>query len=131
MSAGVPGAGDDPIMNVEEDVEEVLLALQRAILLYPAAAQGLFYALVQEGRRFARTPEGAVLQQSLCSSELVIRSRVLWDSLTVRALEDDPDTVVPTAVLEAITKAASDRGMETILEDLFIRNVFLGGAEER
>ncbi len=118
---------DEPVISVEDRVEDALEALQRAILVHPAAAQALFYSLVEDGRRYARTEEGAAIQRRLCKSELVVRARVLWDSITVRALEDDPTTVVPTAVLEAIVKAASDAAMERVLEDLFIRGMFVGG----
>jgi hypothetical protein len=115
----------DPEPRREHDeLEETLRALQSAILQHPVAAQALFHAFVREGRAFAATPEGAEWQARLAGSELVGRARVLWDSMTVRALEDDPHTVLPTAILEAILKAAADHHMEHLLEDLFIHGVF-------
>ncbi len=110
----------------ERELEDALRALQRAILEHPIAAQALFYALVKEGRAYAETEEGAEWRERLAGSELVVRARVLWDALTVRALEDDPETVLPTAILEAMVKAASSPSMEATLEDLFIDGM-LGG----
>lgn len=108
----------------DPELEETLRVLQQAILLHPVAAQALFFSFIQEGRSFSETPEGEQWRRRLASSELVSRARVLWDSMTVRSLEDDPDTVLPTAILETIIKAASDQNMEHLLEDLFINGVF-------
>lgn len=104
-----------------------LRRLQEAILLHPVAAQALFFALVEEGRAFARTEEGRRWLARLDGSELMTRSRVLWDALTVRSLEDDPETVLPTAVLEAFVKAATDAGIEHMATTLFLDNPLLGG----
>ena len=109
----------DTLLVVEEDPADALRVLQEAILLHPAAAQALFFALVQEGRRFAATPDGQELRERLRRSDLVARSRSLFDAVTVRALEDNPETIVPSAVLEALVKTASDQGRERVLESLF------------
>jgi len=107
----------------DAELISVLRTLQEAILVHPVAAQTVFYALVREGRAFAETPEGAALREQLAHSEMVIRGRVLWDALTVRALEDDPDTVLPTAMVEAMVKAATSPGMEHMLEDVFLTSL--------
>lgn len=111
----------------DDALTATLRRLQEAILLHPVAAQALFFALVQEGRAFARTEEGQQWLARLDGSELMTRSRVLWDALTVRALEDDPDTVLPTAVLEALVKAAMDVGIEKVGAALFLDNPLMGG----
>ncbi len=116
------------VVTVEEPVEPALFALQRAILLHPVAAQALFRAMVEEGRRYSNTEDGGELQERLASSELAIQARVFWDALTVRSLEDDPSTIVPTAVLDAIVKAATDQRLSGVLEDLFRDNVLSRGA---
>lgn len=108
------------------ELEQALRAIQHAIMTHPIAAQAIFYALVREGRAYAETDEGAAWRDRLAGSELVVRARVLWDALTVRALEDDEQTVLPTAILEAMVKAASSPNMEAVLEDLFIDGM-LGG----
>lgn len=104
-----------------------LRRLQRAILLHPLAAQALFYAFVEEGRAHAKTAEGAVWLERLRDSELIIRGRVVWDALTVRALEDNAETILPTAVLEALVKATADAGMERLAESLFLDSPLFGG----
>lgn len=116
----------EPEVVATDEVGDLLARLQRAILSHPVAAQALFQALVAEGRAWASTPEGALRREQLSRSELVVRSRVLWDALTVRAMEDDADTVLPSAVLEAMVKAASEDGMAALVEDLFVQGV-LGG----
>lgn len=116
---------------VFHDPEDLLGAqlrrVQQAILTHPVAAQALFRGFVEEGRSFARTPEGARWLARLDGSELMTRSRVLWDAMTVRALEDNADTVLPTAVLEAFVKAAADAGMERLAELLFLDSPLFGG----
>ncbi len=111
----------------EDPLGTALRRMQQAILLHPVAAQALFLAFVQEGREYARTEEGLAWQTRLDGSELMTRSRVLWDALTVRALEDNPETVLPSAVLEAFVKAASEAGMERLAEALFLGNPLFGG----
>ncbi len=112
----------------EDPLASTLRRLQQAILFHPVAAQALFAGFVREGRAYARTDAGQAWQARLAGSELVIRARVLWDAMTVRGLEDDPDTVLPTAILEAIVKAAADTDMERFVEDLFVDGYFSGGA---
>jgi hypothetical protein len=110
----------DADIVLEDDPADALRALQEAILLHPAAAQALFFALVQEGRRYAETDEGSALRERLRRSELIANARSMFDAVTVRALEDNPDTVIPSAILEALVKAASDAGRERLLESLFV-----------
>lgn len=105
----------------------VLRRLQRAILLHPLAAQALFHAFVEEGRAYAKTAEGAAWLERLRDSDLLVRGRVVWDALSVRALEDNPETILPTAVLEALVKATADAGMERLAESLFLESPLFGG----
>ena len=112
----------------EDPLASTLRRLQQAILLHPVAAQALFAGFVREGRAYAKTDAGRAWQARLAGSELVIRARVLWDAMTVRGLEDDPNTVLPTAILEAIVKAAADTDMGRFVEDLFVDGYFAGGA---
>ena len=122
------GVGYRDLSQAAPDLDATLRRLQLAILQHPIAAQALFYAFVSEGRAYAETAEGAQLRSRLATSELVVRSRVLWDALTMRALEDDSETVLPTAIVEALVKTASSSRMEAILEDVFING--LGGITE-
>ena len=96
----------------EDDLEALLLAARRALFVHPVAAQSLFRWFVTEGRRYAGTAEGARWQQQLRGSELVHRSRVLWDTLTLDTLDDDPDTVVPSGLLEMFFALARQGSVE-------------------
>lgn len=84
-----------------------LRALHRAISDHPAAAQALFAALVAEGRAYAATHEGRALHERLSRSELVHDARAVWSTLVAGRLVEDTDLVLPTAVIEAIARAAS------------------------
>lgn len=113
----------------EDPLASTLRRLQQAILLHPVAAQAIFAAFIREGRAYARTEAGQTWLARLAGSELVVRARVLWDAMTVRGLEDDPDTVLPSAILEAFVKAAADADMERFVEDLFVRGGYFAGGE--
>lgn len=116
MSHAEPGPHDD--------LDALLLALQRAVITHPVAAQALFQALMAEGRRYARTPEGAAWARRLERSELVERTRIVWDVITLRVLEDDPDVVLPSALLDVLVQVAGRNDLEPFLSRLFERHVF-------
>ncbi|MEN0062755.1 MAG: hypothetical protein AAGA48_11435 [Myxococcota bacterium] len=107
--------------NAVDEVTEALRALRRSVLGHPVAAQALFASLVQEGRRFSRTDSGAEWLARLEGSELVERVRVIWDGLPLRTFDDDDQVVLPTAIVEAIVRAATDPSVadrvQEVLED--------------
>ena len=103
----------------EDELLGVLRSAQAALLEHPVAAQALFRALVAEGRRYARTPEGARWREALRGSELVQRARVVWEVGTLNVLEEDPEVVVPSRVLDAIARAAARDDLEPLLSRLF------------
>ena len=84
----------------------------------------MFAALVAEGRRYAATPEGEAWRARLAGTDLIHRARVVWDVTTLRALEDDPDTLLPTALVDAIVQAARRDDLEPFLSRLFELNHF-------
>ncbi len=102
-----------------DPLEHVLGRLQRALLEHPVAAQALFGSLVREGRAFARTDEGRRLAQRLNDSPLIRRGRLIWDVTTIRALDDDRDTIVPSALVEAFVKLTMANGLEPLLSQFF------------
>lgn len=97
-----PGAPDDALAGVVE-------AASRFVLAHPAAAQVLFRALVDEGRRIAATPGGRRLQDALAASELVRRGRAFWDGSALALLEDAPDVLLPAGVREALLHRLAGR----------------------
>jgi len=113
-----PDDADVPTLVIEDapsHTDLLLLELRRALWRHPAAAQAIFSALVAEGRRYATTDEGRGWAERLEASEMLDQVRVVWDLVTSRMLEDDPDTVVPSVVAEAFVKAATDRSLEELI----------------
>jgi hypothetical protein len=102
-------AEDLPRVNIaaEDSIEQVASHVVRLVLKHPIAAQAIFSAFVAEGRRFARTPEGRRWRAALADSEFVRRGRALWEGSLLNWLEDNPETLIPTAVLDAIVQVIS------------------------
>lgn len=112
---------EGPEFEVREE-DGLLFALrqaQRLILRYPVAAQALFAAAVAEGRAYAETPEGAALRERLKGSDLIRRGRVVWEVGTLNVLEEEPSTVLPSKVMDALARAASVPDLEPMLTRLF------------
>lgn len=109
-SAAPEGPGDE--------LAELLRRVQRALFRHPVAAQAAFAALMAEGRRFAGTPEGAAWKAALEGSELARNGRRLWDALSMGMLEEDPATIVPSAYLEALLRAAASADLDALLGKL-------------
>jgi hypothetical protein len=108
-AAGSPGAASGSNAAAPPHADEVTALLHRArrlLLQHPTAAQAAFSALVAEGRKFAATPEGRRQAVALASSPLIRHATELWGALGLDMLEEDPDTVVPSAWLEALVRGA-------------------------
>jgi hypothetical protein len=123
MDNGTPD-GDEPIADEastenEDALEEVFHRLRLLILSHPVAAQAVFRALVAEGRAFARTAAGQRWAAVLADSPLVRRGRLVWDVATLRTLDDDPQTLVPSAIADAFVKATAADALEPLLSELF------------
>ena len=110
---------DGPAADEEDRLAEVMLQLQLVILRHPVAAQALFRALVVEGRRFAQTPDGRRWAAALVDSPLLRRARMVWDVVTLRTLDDDPATLVPSAIVDAFVKVSAVDALEPFLSRLF------------
>jgi hypothetical protein len=110
----------------EAAVVEMLRRAQILLLRYPIAAQAAFAALVAEGRRFAETPEGAAWRDALASSDLLRSGRRVWDAVSFNMLEDNPGTIIPSAYLEALLRAAKTADIDSLLQAL--HDVVSGGA---
>lgn len=103
----------------DDELHDLLTRLQLAIVAHPIAAQALFRALVAEGRAFAATPAGRRWAAMLADSPLVQRGRMVWDVTTLRMLDDDPDTVLPTTLMDAFVRTAAKETLEPFLSRLF------------
>lgn len=102
----------------EGELAGLLRRLQLVLLEHPVAAQAAFAALMAEGRRFAATPEGAAWRAALEGSDIVRNGRRLWDAVSMSMLEEDPATIVPSAYLEALLRAAASADLEALLGKL-------------
>ncbi len=100
--------------SLKDEPDSALTALFEALSRHPIAAQALFAALVAEGRAYARTAEGAELRRRLERSDLALRMRAVWDVLTAGSLVEDADVVLPSAVVEAIARAAMQARPELV-----------------
>jgi hypothetical protein len=106
--------------NVAEDELTIMLrALQRTILHHPVAAQALFRWLVTEGRAFAATAEGQSWARAIVDSPLIRRGRLIWDVATARALDDDPDVLLPSVLADTFVKFTSENVLEPLLSRFF------------
>ncbi|MBI4516547.1 MAG: hypothetical protein HY699_12115 [Deltaproteobacteria bacterium] len=103
------------LLPVEDSLATVLRAAALLMLKHPAAAQAAFRALVAEGRRFAQTPEGRRWQAQLAGSELIRRGRALWEGSMLNALEDSPEAVMPSAIIDAVVQAISRPDLDRAL----------------
>jgi hypothetical protein len=125
MTAGGPTQGPPPrvvLDDPEDDLSAMLRRAQMLLLQYPVAAQALFRAFVAEGRAFAETPEGRRLRDELADSELIRRGRVVWEVGTLNLLEENPETVLPSKLLDAVVQAAGVSALEPFLSRLFESN---------
>lgn len=92
--------------GTERSVFELLLGARRAVLGNPAAARGVHDLLVAEGRRYARTPEGARLRDALTASETVESLRRVWETVSLNVLDGPaPPAAAPTAWVELLADA--------------------------
>lgn len=112
-------------MNCDSDavdtdtIDQTLLRLQLAVFRHPAAAKALWSALVAEGHRFAHTQDGARWAAALAGSELMERGRLVWDVMTLRALDPSEDGPLPTALLDMFANLSSVDNLEKRLSVLF------------
>ncbi|MBK6535664.1 MAG: hypothetical protein IPF99_40885 [Deltaproteobacteria bacterium] len=112
---------EGPVFEAREE-DGLFAALRQAqalIVRYPVAAQALFAAAVAEGRAYSATPEGTALRERLKGSELIRRGRVVWEVGTLNVLEEEPTTILPSKVMDALARAATVPDLEPMLTRLF------------
>lgn len=103
----------------DDELLRVLRSVQLLMLKHPVAAQGAFTALLEEGRRFAETPDGRRWKRRLERSDLLHRARLAWEVTTLWMLEQEPPHVLPSAYLDAVFMSASRKDLEPMLDRLF------------
>jgi hypothetical protein len=98
-------------------IEDLLGQLTVVVLRHPVAAQAAFKALMAQGRRFAATPEGERWRAALVHSEFVRRGRAFWEESPLNLLEDHPEAVVPSGIIDAAVRAVGTGGVRSLLRD--------------
>lgn len=119
------------IFEITDDgpVERALGELHALIVRHPVAAQALFRAFVAEGRAFAGTAEGARWMEQLRRSDLVRQGRVVWDTVSLNALDDREENVFPSAILDAFARALVSTDMHALLARVIDGSVLGSGAD--
>jgi hypothetical protein len=110
-----------PCLTLEDpqDVPQLLLQLQGAVMKHPLAAQALFSALIAEGRAFERTAEGQVLRERLKGSDLLHRARLALDLPGLSLLTRAPEGALPSGYVDALFMMAGARQPGEIMDALF------------
>lgn len=114
------GARDVPPESGEE-VRELASLLRRArmaMLQSPAGARAVVGLLVDEGRKYADTEEGAEWQQRLLASQELEPLRDMWEAISLSVYDDlNEDADIPTAWLDLVSDvAASSSSMEALIK---------------
>ncbi len=102
--------------NRDEDLDEAVRRLRRAVAAHPAAVRAAMDALAAEGRAYAQTPEGQELSRRLARSEYVSRLRSGWEIVSFGVADADADArapSLPSATLEAFARAVLQPSFES------------------
>jgi hypothetical protein len=113
-----------PETAVVRDDDELLLAqlkeARRLIAAHPRLTRAIVSTLVEEGRAFAATPEGALLKARMQRSEAVPRARLLWDALDLGAHAGRAPAFGPRRWLGLFAAAAGNPALEELLSRMSI-----------
>jgi hypothetical protein len=108
------------VLREHPNAQADLLALaHRALLKHPLATQAVITALVSEGRRFAETPAGRAWCARLAGSELVRRGQELWEGSGLGLFDDDPDTVLPSALIDSLLGRIAAGDVMTVIKSFW------------
>lgn len=90
------------LRRAPDDLGTLLGEFSAMVRRHPVAMQAVCHALVAEGRRFVKTPEGRAWEARLAGSELIRRGRMLWEASELDLLDDRGDARLPTAFVDAL-----------------------------
>lgn len=106
------------ILQDNDSLMSVLRFIQRLLVRNPRALSAILQAVVAEGYRFAKTPEGQHWKESLTRSELMLRGRLIWDSYGFSSLMDTAPALLPSDWLELIVSGLMNTDLEATLTQL-------------
>jgi hypothetical protein len=84
------------------------------------AAQAALRALVAEGRRFAETAAGRRWKDRLARSELIRRGRMVWQGSVLNMLDENAESPLPSAFLDAVLAATASENLPALLSQLLM-----------
>jgi len=90
-----------------EQAEARLAELAELVRRHPRVARAIIGALVEEGRRFAATEQGARLRGDLERSEVLQRATAVWRSLGLDRISLPPASFLPSRLVAALIAAGS------------------------
>lgn len=119
---------DAPLAGAEHDHGDVapilrlLRAAQTALLRHPNAASFVFQALVDEGRRFAKSHDGADRAAALATDPTMAEMRRLWEATSLNVLTADSeqgrDHRLPSGWIDLLLDAAAASSTDILLDGL-------------
>ncbi len=107
-------------------ISDFLLRGQRFLMKHPQASRALILSLVEEGRRFAATPEGQRWLEGLAGSELVKRGVLVWEAYGLDLLLESEPVITPSAWLELMLTALANPDLESLLSMLIVEEMRSG-----
>jgi hypothetical protein len=114
------------LTDQHETLSRLLAELQHLMVRNPQASRAFIQAFVNEGRKFAKTPEGRIWKDRLAESQLVHRGRFIWDAYSLDMLLESASGQVPSGWLDMILAAVANSDLEMILANLVVEEVKRG-----
>jgi hypothetical protein len=106
------------VLSNERALEGSLRCLKRWLAARPDIAAQVLTAFVQEGRRFAATPEGERWLRLLRGSPAARRGRLLWGTLGLDGYVGAEPATSPVLWITALAGLLISRDLEVFLADL-------------
>lgn len=110
-----------PRLVIEDDpLTTYLQAIKRLDLAYGGDLRTLLRAIIREGERFARTPEGMHWKALLANSPIVRNGWLVWNVSGLEFLlkNDDADQPTPSELWHHITTQLAEMNVEPYLTRL-------------
>lgn len=107
------------VKHAADEVEEVLRWGRNALASHPDATRTVFRSLIEEGRRYAKTPGGKLEAERLARSTLAHRARLAWDLISLWLTDTSDSSPSPSNFIDGLMLMADNEHMEEVLQSLF------------
>jgi hypothetical protein len=118
------------VIREQHALDRTLRSVQEFVICYPHVAASIVRALVEEGKTFARTPEGACLRRALGSAEWIEKGRILWEACGLDELLEDSfqagaagDSLLSPSRVRALFEDLAHADIEQLLSKMMFQNV--------